>query len=353
MSQAGAEPPVIATVRGRVGHILLNRPRAINALNAEMVTLISRVLDEWAGDDGVSTVLVTGSGDRGLCAGGDIATIYNDARENGPASEAFWRDEYALNAAIARYPKPYVAVMHGIVLGGGIGLSAHGDHRIVTESSKLGMPETGIGFVPDVGGTWLLSHAPGELGTHIALTAGSVGPADAILTGLADDFIPADRLGELATALEHEDARSAIKRLSAAAPAGVLAGQRAWIDEAYAGDDVVRILDRLAAIDDDTARAAHESICAKSPTALKATLAALRRARQLPDLESDLAQDLRVSLRFLGEPDLAEGIRAQVIDKDRNPTWNPATLAEVDDAHIAAIFESLGDRELVLGHPAR
>lgn len=347
MGEEDSTPPsVIATREGRVGHLALNRPRAINAMNTEMVLEMQRWLDRWAHDDEVSTVLLTGNGERGLCAGGDIVSIYDDARAGGSGSEEFWRNEYRLNAAIANYPKPYVAVMHGIVLGGGIGVSAHGSIRVVTETSRLGMPETGIGLVPDVGGTWLLARAPGELGTHLALTAGSVGPADAILVGLADSFVTADRLADLARELGTATAEDAVARFASPPPPGILAEQRSWIDAAYAGDDVGAIVDRLAAIDDVAARAAHRAIATKSPTALKATLAALRRSRRLPDLESDLAQNLRVSLRFLREPDLAEGIRAQVIDKDRDPRWSPGTLADVDDGHIDSFFDSLGEREL-------
>src|SRR3954470_4177803 len=167
-----SEPEVLIRRQGRLGHIVLNRPKAINALTHNVVREILAVLAGWEHDDGVATVLVTGAGERGLCAGGDVVAIYRDALAGGSETAAFWADEYTLNARIARYPKPYVAFMDGLVLGGGVGVSAHGSARIVTERTKVGMPETGIGFVPDIGGTWLLSRAPGELGTHLALTAG-------------------------------------------------------------------------------------------------------------------------------------------------------------------------------------
>lgn len=347
-----AKPSVLVERRGRLGHLTLNRPHAINALDSDMVALITVALNDWRSDDEIATVLLTGAGERGLCAGGDIVSIYADANNGGTASEAFWRDEYVLDAMIARYPKPFVAIMSGLVLGGGIGVSAHARHRIVTETSKLGMPETGIGFVPDVGGTWLLSRSPGELGTHAALTASFLDAADAILLGLADHFVPGDRLEELVTVLEAEDAAGAIERFAASAPDSALAAEQHWIDGAYAGDDVAVILDRIAAVDTGASRAAAATIARKSPTALKATLAALRRSRALPDLESDLEQIYRVALRMLREPDLAEGIRAQVIDKDRDPHWSPARLADVSDDHIDSFFEALGARELVLERPA-
>ena len=231
-----AEPEVLFSRVGMLGHITLNRPRAINALTHGMVRAIHRTLRDWARDDAVRTVVLTGAGDRGLCAGGDIVSLYRDATSgDGDASAAFWRDEYRLNAAIARYPKPFVAIMDGVVLGGGIGLSAHGSHRIVTERSTLGMPETTIGFVPDVGGTWLLSHAPGELGTYLALTAGSVRAGDAIAIGLADAYVPAERIPALLRALQGTAASAAIAAVAEPSPESDLLARRAWIDARILG----------------------------------------------------------------------------------------------------------------------
>jgi enoyl-CoA hydratase len=342
--------PVLAEKRGRLGHLVLNRPEAINALNHEMVRLIQDTLDAWLTDDEVQTVLLTGSGERGLCAGGDIVSIYQDARDGGTASVDFWRDEYVLDAAIARYPKPFVAIMDGIVLGGGIGLSAHARHRIVTEKSSVGLPETTIGFVPDVGGTYLLSRAPGELGTHLALTAGSITGADAIAIGFADSFVPRERLPELIESLETTAAVAAIAAVQQPAPLSPLLEKRAWIDPAYASDDLATILDSLSSSGVEDAAAAAATIAKKSPTALHVTLAALRKARTLPSLEAALDQEFRVSIHSLGWPDLAEGIRAQVIDKDRNPQWNPATIDGVDPAATEAAFAPLPGGDLGLAH---
>ncbi len=184
-----SEELVRVRVEGRTGVLTLNRPKALNALTHSMVGTIAAALDRWERDPEVAAVVLTGAGERGLCAGGDIRSIHEDARAGGQASAAFWRDEYRLNARIARYPKPYVAIMDGIVMGGGVGVAAHGSVRIVTEGSKVAMPETGIGFVPDVGGTYLLALAPGELGTHLALTGAVMGPGDALLCGFADHFV--------------------------------------------------------------------------------------------------------------------------------------------------------------------
>lgn len=347
MTQADeAQSEVLFERRGQVGHITLNRPRSINALTHGMVKAIQGVLDEWADDDTLRTVLLTGSGERGLCAGGDIVLLYRDATDgDGQASAQFWRDEYRLNSRIASYPKPYVAIMDGLVIGGGIGLSAHGSHRLVTERSSLSMPETGIGFVPDVGGTWLLSHAPGELGTHIALTAGSMPAGDAIALGFADSYIASDRTPALIDALTTTDAEPAIASISGAVPASNLIAQQSWIDQAYAGESVAAIIDRLRGSAAEEAQAAAEAMSSKSPTALVVTLASLRSARGLPSLEAALEQEYRVSLRSLRAHDFAEGVRAQVIDKDRQPRWSPPTLDGVDRAQVASYFAPLDSDE--------
>ncbi len=329
---------VLFSVTGTVGHIVLNRPRAINALTQGMVSAIIARLEAWAADDSVRSVVLTGAGERGLCAGGDIVAMYTDATAgDGSAAEQFWRDEYAMDALIARYPKPFIAIMDGVTLGGGVGISAHAAHRVVTERSKVGMPETTIGYIPDVGGTWLLSHAPGELGTYLALSATSVGPGDAIALGLADHYVPSAALPALLAA---DSPVEALDTLATTPPPTELLEEREWIDGAFAGDDLGAILDRIQG------HPIAEVIRAKSPTALAVTLAALRRARGLPDLEAALAQDLRVSVRCLRSPDFAEGIRAQVVDKDRNPRWNPARVEDVTgvDEYFAPLERELWTR---------
>ncbi|MCU1435685.1 MAG: hibCH [Pseudarthrobacter sp.] len=343
-SEQAAE--VLFERRGHLGIITLNRPKAVNALNAGMVSAMLEQLTTWADDDAVATVLVRGAGDRGLCAGGDIVAIYQDLLAGGSATAEFWTTEYRLNALISSYPKPYVALMDGLVLGGGVGISAHGSLRVVTERTRTGMPETTIGFVPDVGGTLLLSRAPGESGTHAALTGAHLSGADALFLGLADHFVPSGSLPALAEALESATAADAVGRFAQDPPASALAERREWIDAAYASDDAEEIVRRLRAAGGEAADAAA-TIEAKSPTAVKLTLASLRRVRGL-SLEETLAQEYRVGLRSLAGPDFREGIRAQVVDKDRNPHWKPATLAEVTAADVAHYFAPLGDRELQL-----
>lgn len=360
--------PVIVEVDASIGRLTLNRPKAINALNPEMVAIMRRALAEWATSDAVRTVVISGNGERGLCAGGDIREIHADAVSGGTASIGFWAEEYRLNSTIAAYPKPIVAIMDGLVMGGGIGISAHASVRVVTERSRLAMPEVGIGMHPDVGGSWLLSRAPGELGTHLALTGSPVGAADGIAAGLADFFVPAARLPELIAnpgsvaelsvtpppgdfGITHErqnlsaapppgDSGTARERveLSASQQPGDVGTARAWIDECYVGDSVTGIVERLAAHPAPGAQTAAKEILTRSPTALTITLRSLRTAALLPDLEAALEQELRLSAAMLRLPDLAEGIRAQIIDKDRNPRWQPATLAEVSPTLIDACF---------------
>ncbi|MET9883402.1 enoyl-CoA hydratase/isomerase family protein [Streptomyces sp. NPDC006430] len=348
-TEDAVDDTVLFAREGRTGLITLNRPKALNALTHSMVRRIEEALRSWARDPAVAQVLIRGAGERGLCAGGDIRAIHDDARAGTAASADFWRDEYRLNALIARYPKPYVALMDGIVMGGGVGVSAHGSVRVVTERSRVAMPETGIGFVPDVGGTYLLGRAPGLLGTHLALTGAAVGAADALLCGLADHFVPADRLPELTAALAAAPAHEVLPQYAGTPLPGELAEQRDWIDRCYAADTVEEIVERLLAEGDPGAKETAESILAKSPTALKTTLVAVRRARTLGPLEQVLAQEYRVSCHALRSPDLVEGIRAQVVDKDRNPRWSPPALSDVTDADVARFFAPLGaDHELRL-----
>lgn len=309
-----------------LGWITLNRPKAINALNHGMVHAIDAQLTTWAEDDLVAGVVITGAGERGLCAGGDVLAFYRDGRTGSRDSVEFWRDEYAMNARIAEYPKPYLAVMDGIVMGGGVGISAHGSVRIVTERSRIAMPETGIGFCPDVGGNWLLARAPGELGTHAVLTGATFTGADAIVLGLADHYLPAADLPGLLAGLSAETIATVT---SSPAPASQLEADRVWIDECYSADTASDIVDRLRDRPEPGAREAADRIARNSPVAVSVALRALREAREMSTLRDVLDQDLRVSTAALDSHDLVEGIRAQLVDKDRTPVWSPPTLADV------------------------
>jgi enoyl-CoA hydratase len=344
-------PAVLVRVHDGLGHLTLNRPRAINALSHEMVRLAQAALDAWADDPAVRTVVIDGAGERGLCAGGDIVAIYADARAGGTASIDYWADEYRLDATIADHPKPVVAFMDGIVMGGGVGISTHASHRIVEERSTVAMPEVGIGFVPDVGGPFLLARAPGQLGVHAALTGARLGPADAVHLGLADTLVPRDRRADLLAGLAAGDVDGAIAAVAVPPPPSPLAGERDWIDAAYAADTVEDVLAALEELPGEGPERAAAVLRRSSPTSLKVALRSLREAAADPDLHSALTRDLRIAARCLAGHDFPEGIRAQVIDKDRDPRWRPATLAEVTADDVDAYFAPLGDRDLHLDRP--
>jgi enoyl-CoA hydratase len=334
---------VLIRVEHGVGRITLNRPRALNALTHGMVQAIDAALHDWSRDDAVRFVLLDGAGERGLCAGGDIRALY-DALLLGDLSvpAGFFRDEYRMNAHIARFPKPYVALMDGIVMGGGIGVSAHGSHRIVTERSRLAMPETGIGFVPDVGGTYLLGHAPGALGLHAALTSFQMGAADALLCGLADACVPSERLADLGAALpacaNAAEIEACIRTFEITPPPGILHDARAWIDTCYAHETVEAIVAALRRRPEAAALQAANDIALKSPTSLKITLRAVREARHHDRLEHSLEQEYRLAMACMERPDFREGVRAALVDKDRTPAWSPPRLQDVTPNMIEEIF---------------
>ncbi|MBO0679450.1 enoyl-CoA hydratase/isomerase family protein [Mycolicibacterium sp. S2-37] len=329
---------VLVTVENGVGLLTLNRPKAINSLTHGMVTTIGTALKTWAHDDAVHTVLLRGAGERGLCAGGDVIAIYHSAKADGAQARDFWHDEYLVNAHIGRYPKPYVALMDGIVMGGGVGVSAHGSVRVVTDTTKMAMPEVGIGYIPDVGGTYLLSRAPGLLGYHAALTGAAFDGADAIAIGMADHYVPHEKLAEFTAAVIADGADAAIAAYAQEPPASTLLAQRDWIDECYAGATVADIVDALRDHDAGPAHEAAHLIASRSPIALAVTLRALRQAAELDTLEDVLRQEYRTSCGSLRSHDLVEGIRAQLVDKDRNPKWSHPSVAAVDAADVEDYF---------------
>jgi enoyl-CoA hydratase len=329
---------VVTYVEGGVGFLTLNRPKAINSLTHNMVTIIAKALTDWADDDSVRAVVLSGAGERGLCAGGDVVAIYHSARADGAEARQFWLDEYRLNAQIGEYPKPYVAIMDGIVMGGGVGIAAHGSVRVVTDTSKVAMPEVGIGFIPDVGGTYLLSRAPGELGLHAGLSGVPFTGADAIALGFADHYMPHEAIEGFIAAIVADGVDAAVKAFATDPPASHLLAQRHWVDECYAGETIGDIVAALRGHAEDEAQKAADLIASRSPIAASVALASIRRAGALETLEDVLVQEYRVSSASLDSHDLVEGIRAQLVDKDRNPTWNPPSLAAVTEQDVEQYF---------------
>jgi enoyl-CoA hydratase len=338
---------------GSAGVIRLNRPKALNALTLEMTRGMVAALDGFEADPMVSLILLEGAGERGLCAGGDIRGLYESARAGGDLGKIFWREEYILNARIATFPKPYVAFMDGIVMGGGVGLSAHGSHRVVTDKSKVGMPEVGVGFLPDVGGTWLLSRVPGELGTYFGLTGTAMDGADAVYAGLADVVVASNQLPALRAALTQAPGRATgddvcgiIGQYAMPNLVAPIAAQQPLIDTLFGQESIEAIVTALAHHASEFAQAALQSILGNSPTGLKLTLKLLRLARSSTSLEQCLAREYRAALEIFVSHDFPEGIRAAVIDKDRNPRWSPARIEAVTPEIIARYFVPRGEDEL-------
>jgi enoyl-CoA hydratase len=347
------EPEIICERRGSAGFVLLNRPKALNALNLGMVRELARALDAWEHDPAVTRIVVTGAGEKAFCAGGDIRSLH-DLGKAGQYDEmlAFWREEYVLNARIQSYPKPYVALVDGIVMGGGVGLSLHGSQRVAGERWLFAMPEVGIGFFPDVGATYALPRLPDQAGTYLALTGDRVGQADALALGLATHAVPSARMAELAEALTGlEPVDTTLARFAVDPGPGKLAPERATIAHCFGAatlPDVLGRLDAKAAAGDAFAAKALATIRAKSPTSVAIAFEQMRRGASLGFAEA-MRLEFRIVSRIPHGHDFYEGVRAVVIDKDQAPSWRPQTLEELDPAAVAAYFAPLGEAELALG----
>ena len=331
--------------RGRLGVATLNRPEALNALTLEMAREMSATLAAWAEDDAVDAVLIKGAGERAFCAGGDIRRMYDLRGTGDPYPYDFFRTEYAMNARVFHFPKPYVALMDGIVMGGGVGLSVHGSHRVASERMMLAMPETGIGLFPDVGGSYFLPRLPGETGMFMALTGARIRAADALALGIADAYVPSDRLQALEAALAETDlggGSDAVERVLTgfAGDAGraSVTVEREAIDACFSAGSVEEILARLKARGGAWAETQLGILAAKSPTSLKITFEQMRRGARL-DFDACMAMEYRIANGCVLGHDFYEGIRAVVVDKDQKPAWRPASLAEVSEADVAAYFE--------------
>ena len=344
---------ILVREHGGLRRITLNRPKALNALTLDMAATMLAELRAWQDDPAVGAVLIDGAGERGLCAGGDLRALYDAAKSGDDLPARFWSTEYRLDLLIARYRKPIIAIMDGMVMGGGVGISAHAAHRVVTERSAVAMPEVSIGYFPDVGASFLLARAPGRVGLHLGLIGERIGAADAIYAGLADVHIPSEKLAELPAGLAAcrtaKDVRTCLGRMSGTATAGKLAAARPWIDACYGADDVEDIFSRLRA---STVKDAHATLAAlqkMSPTALKITLRNIRSALSFDQVERSFEQDYRLSLACIAGHDFIEGIRAAIVDKDRKPVWHPDRLEDVSETIVDRHFATIGGRELKFG----
>ena len=340
---------VVIRSEGAAGRITLNRPKALNALNQPMTDAITAALIRWRDDDHIKHVVIDGAGGRAFCAGGDIRAVYDLIPIDPGVPRAYWRAEYRLNAMIARYGKPYVAVMDGYCLGGGVGLAAHGSHRIVTERSQVGMPETAIGFTPDVGGSWLLARAPGHAGEYMAATAYRMNAADAIYAGFADTAIRAEDIPAFVSALcEGQDASAAARRFATTPGTGELAACRTDIDIAFGAETIQEAVRRLEAKRGPWSEETLKKISGHSPTALAAAHFSVRKVRGFKSVEESIDHEYRYAHRAVGLHDFREGVRALLVDKDGKPHWRPARLDDVRLSDVAALFAPLGKDELGL-----
>ncbi|MDU1668139.1 MAG: enoyl-CoA hydratase/isomerase family protein [Bradyrhizobium sp.] len=347
------EGDLIVRREGSAGIIRLNRPKAINAMTLEMSMGIDAALDRFEADPAVAVVVLEGAGERGLCAGGDIRGLYERSKVNGDLGKVFWRQEYIMNARIAAFGKPYIAYMDGLVMGGGVGLSAHGRHRIVTEKTRLAMPEVGLGFFPDVGGTWLLSRAPGELGAYFGLTGQTMNGPDAIHARFADAVVPTERwpaLREVLTKVRPGAVSLEIDQLIAGfatgETAGPVAAQQAKIDAWFAHDRMHDIFVALEADGSELALATLKTLKEKSPRGMVVTLKLLRLARKATSLQECLVREYRAALEVFRSDDFREGVRAAIIDKDRNPSWSPPNVDQVTPEMLERYLAEIGADEL-------
>jgi enoyl-CoA hydratase len=339
--------------RGAAGVVTLNRPQALNAVTHDMVRALRHSLEEWADDPGITRVVIMAAGGRAFSAGGDIRAL-TDLGKAGKIDEAvqFWRDEYPLNAYIKNYRKPYVALIDGIVMGGGVGISIHGSHRVAGDRFQFAMPEVGIGFFPDVGATWFLPRMPGELGTFCALTGERFNAADACASGVATHRVPTARFSDLLEGLYGSVSVDAVLAAFAEpAEEGPIAARRVAIDRRFAGDSVEKI---LTALDNETgehaewAGKAAAAIRTKSPLSLKLALAQVRRGNGW-DFETCMQAEFRIVSRVIRGHDFYEGVRAVIVDKDNTPRWQPATLNDVPASEVERYFAPLeGGDSLVL-----
>jgi enoyl-CoA hydratase len=345
MAEIRSTDEVKFEARGTAGLITLDRPKALNALTHAMCLAIDGALKAWAADPAIASVIVQGAGDRAFCAGGDVRAIWEDGMAlkrgegGGTIVREFFRDEYRMNRRIKFFPKPYVAVIDGITMGGGVGLSIHGSHRIATERTLFAMPETGIGLFPDVGASFALPRLPGETGAYLGLTGARVRASDLVPLGIATHFVPSGSLdaliADLGAAAGEVDA--ALARHAADLGAPDVIPNRAVIDRCFAQDRVEAILAALDADPSAFAQTAAETIRTMSPTSLKLSLAAIRRGRA-QDFDRCMITEYRLTQSILAGHDFYEGVRAQLIDKDRSPKWNPPTLELVTDAMVEACF---------------
>jgi enoyl-CoA hydratase/carnithine racemase len=330
-------------VTGQAGRITLTRGKALNALSYDMCMAIDAALRQWATDEAVKLVVIDAEGEKAFCAGGDIAELYDTGTKGDYAyGQKFWSDEYRLNAFIFEYPKPVVSFLQGFTMGGGVGIGCHGTHRVVGDSSQISMPEVGIGLIPDVGGSLMLALAPGRLGEYLGLSAARMKAADAIYAGFADFYIPESFWPVLITNLEKEGDAAILEVASQKPPAGTLEEMQGEIDRYFAGETLTDILTVLKGEPGEFADKALKTLTRNSPLSMACTVELLHRLRgSTLSIRKALEHEYRFTYRSLEKSDFLEGIRAQIIDKDRQPKWQYAEQ-DVPASAVSQMLMPLG-----------
>ena len=334
---------------GKIGHITLARPKALNALTYDMCIAIETALDDWALVDDVAMVLIDAEGDRAFCAGGDVQALYDHSKAGDlEFGRTFWGDEYRLNAKIANFPKPYVALMQGFTMGGGVGVSCHGSHRVVCENSQIAMPECGIGLIPDVGGSLLLARAPGRVGEFLGSTARRMDAADAIYAGFADYYVPFENWDALRATLIETGDWTAVDRAAQPAPIAGLEVMQKKIDQYFAGETMGDIFRSLQSEENEFTISALKSVNRSSPLAAVCAIEVIHRVRAADTIEAALGEEYKYTFRAVEHTDFVEGIRAAVVEKDRNPKWRHSNILEVPGAEATKLLMPLGENALKL-----
>lgn len=334
---------VLCRINGQIGHITLNRPKALNALSQDMASTIEVALDAWRDDPAVKMLVIDAEGERAFCAGGDIADLYAKSKAGDlDYGRHFWREEYRLNAKLFTFPKPVATFMQGFVMGGGVGIGCHGSHRVVCESSQIAMPEAAIGLIPDVGGSLILANAPGRMGEYLATTAARMGPEDALYCGFADYYIPEARWPALISTLAETGDWRLIDAATEVPPSGTLIAQKSQIDLHFAGETIGDIVKNLILDDSEFSRDTLKTLRRNAPLSMAVAVELTHRLRGSTDIYHALELEYRFTHRAVEHSDFLEGVRAQIIDKDRKPRWQHDSIENIPALEVTRMLMPLG-----------